>query len=254
MGLRLLANWKLNGSQDFYQTWFQEFNQNYHGSRYDILGLAPPSIFLNAIAKYSINPGIAVGAQNIDWLSFGERTGEISSEMVKDVGGLFAIIGHSERRTHFGETNAEISAKLDLASQASLDPILCIGESAEDRASHKTKSILEQQVVRALDGCSSLNTLTIAYEPVWAIGSGITPEPQEINSIHEMIKDVVQSRFSSIDLQAVLYGGSVNLKNSQLIFREKEIDGALVGGASLCGEDFAEIANIFNGLKGLEKL
>ena len=171
--------------------------------------------------------------------------------MVRDAGGLFSITGHSERRMFFNELDDDIAAKLDLASEASLIPILCVGESGEERAQNQTENVLEMQVNHVLRACSKLNSLTIAYEPVWAIGSGGTPEPEEINSIHEMIKDVVQSRFSNIDLQAVIYGGSVNLKNSQSIFKEKEIDGALIGGASLNGEEFASIANIFNDLKGL---
>ena len=138
MGFNLLANWKLNGSQAFYQRWFAEFNQHYEGSSYIGLGIAPPSVFLSAIAEYPSNPGIAVGSQNIDRFSSGARTGEISSSMVQDAGGLFSIIGHSERRANFGESDADISAKLDLAAQYSLEPILCIGESEEERAKNKT--------------------------------------------------------------------------------------------------------------------
>ena len=251
MSLKLLANWKLHGSKSFYQNWFAEFNQSYQGSNHHALGIAPPSIYISDVARYSGNPGIAIGSQNIDQFSSGARTGEISSSMVRDAGGLFSITGHSERRMFFNELDDDIAAKLDLASEASLIPILCVGESGEERAQNQTENVLEMQVNHVLRACSKLNSLTIAYEPVWAIGSGRTPEPEEINSIHEMIKDVVQSRFSNIDLQAVIYGGNVNLKNSQSIFKEKEIDGALIGGASLNGEEFASIANIFNDLKGL---
>ena len=251
MSLKLLANWKLHGSKSFYQNWFAAFNQSYRGSNHDSLGIAPPSIYISDIARYSSNPGIAIGSQNIDQFSSGARTGEIASRMVKDAGGLFSITGHSERRMFFNELDGDIAAKLDLASAASLIPILCVGESSEERDQNKTEKVLEMQVSNVLRACSTLHSLTIAYEPVWAIGSGMIPEPEEINSIHEMIKDVVQSRFSNIDLHAVIYGGSVNLENSQSIFKEKEIDGALIGGASLNGEEFASIANIFNDLKGL---
>ena len=251
MSLKLLANWKLHGSKSFYQNWFAAFNQSYRGSNHDSLGIAPPSIYISDIARYSSNPGIAIGSQNIDQFSSGARTGEIASSMVKDAGGLFSITGHSERRMFFNELDGDIAAKLDLASAASLIPILCVGESSEERDQNKTEKVLEMQVSNVLRACSTLHSLTIAYEPLWAIGSGMIPEPEEINSIHEMIKDVVQSRFSNIDLHAVIYGGSVNLENSKSIFKEKEIDGALIGGASLNGEEFASIANIFNDLKGL---
>jgi triosephosphate isomerase len=251
MSLRLLANWKLHGSRSFYKNWFTEFNQSYKGSNYNLLGIAPPSIFIRDIAKYSKNLGISIGSQNIDQFFFGARTGEISSSMVQDAGGSFSITGHSERRILFNESDDDIGAKLDCATKGSLIPILCVGESWEQKNQHQTQSVLEKQVTHALQVCSKLHTLIIAYEPVWAIGSGLTPQSQEINSIHTMIKDVVQSRFSNIDLQAVIYGGSVNLENSKSIFKEKEIDGALIGGSSLNGEEFAEIANIFNDLKGL---
>ena len=251
MSLRLIANWKLNGSRLLNEEWLKEFNKDYQGSKTSSLGIAPPSIFINEMVRHPDNQAIAIGSQNIDYLTSGARTGEISPAMVKDSGGLFSIIGHSERRIFFHETNAEIAKKLDLASESSLMPILCIGESETDKQQQKTKNIIEQQIIQALSSTSKLNNLIIAYEPVWAIGTGNTPEPKEINSIHEMIKDIVQSLFPKLDLNAVLYGGSVNMENAASIFKEKEVDGALVGGASLRGGDFANLANTLNNIKGL---
>ena len=251
MSLRLIANWKLNGSRLLNEEWLKEFNKDYQGSKTSSLGIAPPSIFINEMVRHPDNQAIAIGSQNIDYLTSGARTGEISPAMVKDSGGLFSIIGHSERRIFFHETNAEIAKKLDLASESSLMPILCIGESETDKQQNKTKNILEQQIIHALTNTTKLDNLIIAYEPVWAIGTGNTPEPKEINSIHEMIKDIVQSLFPKLDLNAVLYGGSVNMENAASIFKEKEVDGALVGGASLKGGDFANLANTLNNIKGL---
>jgi len=251
MSLRLIANWKLNGSRLLNEEWLKEFNKDYQGSKTSSLGIAPPSIFINEMVRHPDNQAIAIGSQNIDYLTSGARTGEISPAMVKDSGGLFSIIGHSERRIFFHETNAEIAKKLDLASESSLMPILCIGESETDKQQNKTKNILEQQIIHALTNTTKLDNLIIAYEPVWAIGTGNTPEPKEINSIHEMIKDIVQSLFPKLDLNAVLYGGSVNMENAASIFKEKEVDGALVGGASLKGGDFANLANTLNYIKGL---
>ena len=176
----------------------------------------------------------------------GARTGEISASMIKDLGCAFSIIGHSERRMLFHETNQMICQKLIQADNNSVIPILCIGESAEENQSNNTFNVLEQQIIEALKNADELSSLIIAYEPVWAIGSGKTPKPEEINSVHEMIKDVVQSRFPKIGLESVLYGGSVNLKNASSLFEQKNIDGALIGGASLDGKEFALIANVFN--------
>jgi len=251
MSLRLIANWKLNGSRLLNEEWLKEFNKDYQGSKTSSLGIAPPSIFINEMVRHPDNQAIAIGSQNIDYLTSGARTGEISPAMVKDSGGLFSIIGHSERRIFFHETNAEIAKKLDLASESSLMPILCIGESETDKQQNKTKNILEQQIIHALTNTTKLDNLIIAYEPVWAIGTGNTPEPKEINSIHETIKDIVQSIFPKLDLNAVLYGGSVNMENATSIFKEKEVDGALVGGSSLKGGDFANLANTLNYIKGL---
>ena len=251
MNLKLIANWKLNGSKFFNEEWLKEFNKDYQGSKTSSIGIAPPSIFINDLVRHPDNQAIAIGSQNIDYLTSGARTGEISSAMVKDCGGIFSIVGHSERRIFFHETNAEIAKKLDLASESSLMPILCIGESETDKQQNKTKNTLEQQIIHALTNTTKLDNLIIAYEPVWAIGTGNTPEPKEINSIHEMIKDIVQSLFPKLDLNAVLYGGSVNMENATSIFKEKEVDGALVGGSSLKGGDFANLANTLNYIKGL---
>ena len=251
MALTLIANWKLHGSKSFSRDWLNNFNNFYQGSNISSIGIAPPSIFIDDLAKHIDNPGILIGSQNVDHFLSGARTGEISAEMVIDAGGQFSIVGHSERKIFFQETNADIAIKLDLISESSLIPILCIGESLEEKHQNKTEIIVEEQIVEALSTNSKLQNLIIAYEPVWAIGSGSSAEPKEINSIHKLIKDIVQSRFSAIDLQGVIYGGSVNIENAFPILKEEEVDGALIGGASLNGGDFAKIANILNELKEL---
>jgi len=251
MSLTLIANWKLNGSKSFSRDWLNSFNDSYQGSSLSSIGIAPPSIFIDDLAKHIDNPGISIGSQNVDHFPSGARTGEISADMVIDAGGQFSIVGHSERRVFFQETNADIAIKLDLISESSLIPILCIGESLGEKHQNKTEIIIEEQIVEALSTSSKLQNLIIAYEPVWAIGSGSSADPKEINSIHKLIKDIVQSRFSAIDLQGVIYGGSVNIENAFLIFKEEDVDGALIGGASLNGEEFAKIANILNEFKEL---
>jgi triosephosphate isomerase len=251
MSLKLIANWKLHGSKSFSYEWLNNFNKFYKGSSISSIGIAPPSTLIDDLAKHPGNKGILIGSQNVDHFSSGARTGEISTEMVKDVGGKFSLVGHSERRIFFQETNADIAIKLDLISTSSLIPILCIGESGEEKQKNKTEKTLELQIIQALSASSKLQNLIIAYEPVWAIGSGSSADPEEINSIHKLIKDIVQSRFSELDLRAVIYGGSVNIENSTSILKKEEVDGALLGGASLNGEEFAKIANTLNEIKEL---
>ena len=249
MSLCLVANWKLNGSKEFNTQWALEFFRNFNGKNFSYLGVAPPSIYIDHIKALLAGQEIKIGSQNIDLEQSGARTGEISASMIKDLGCSFSIIGHSERRLLFQETNQMIGQKLIQANNNSIIPILCIGESAEENQSNNTHNVLEQQIVEALGNANELSSLIIAYEPVWAIGSGKTPNPEQINSIHEMIKDVVQSRFPKIGLESVLYGGSVNLENAPSLFGQKNVDGALIGGASLDGREFALIANVLNELR-----
>ena len=249
MSLCLVANWKLNGSKEFNHQWALEFLRNFNGNNFSILGIAPASLYIDHLKTILTDYDIEIGSQNIDLEETGARTGEISASMIKDLGCAFSIIGHSERRMLFHETNQMICQKLIQADNNSVIPILCIGESAEENQSNNTFNVLEQQIIEALENANELSALIIAYEPVWAIGSGKTPKPEEINSVHEMIKDVVQSRFPKIGLESVLYGGSVNLENAPSLFGQKNVDGALIGGASLDGREFALIANVLNELR-----
>ena len=249
MSLCIVANWKLNGSREFNQQWALEFLKHFNGNNFPSFGIAPASLYIDHLQEILNNCGIRIGAQNIDYLEAGPRTGEISAPMIKDLGCEFCIIGHSERRTLFNETSQIIHQKLIQANNNSIIPILCVGESDEDNQTNNTFNVLEKQIIEALHGIGELNSLIIAYEPVWAIGSGKIPDPEEINSVHEMIKDVVQSRFPKIGLESILYGGSVNFKNAPSLFKQQNIDGALIGGASLDGKEFALIANVFNELR-----
>ena len=249
MSLRLIANWKLNGSIEFNDQWAEDFFKNFSNLNHQSIGIAPASIYIDHIRKVIGNCGIEIGVQNICDEESGARTGEISATMIKDLGCKFSLIGHSERRIFSNESNKIISKKLNQANNNSVMPILCIGESSEDNERNDTYDVLKLQIDEALKGLSELSSLIIAYEPVWAIGSGKIPNPEEINSIHKMIKDVVQSRFPKIDLKSVLYGGSVSSENASSLFIQEHIDGALVGGASLDGKEFALIANVFKELK-----
>ena len=249
MPLCLVANWKLNGSKEFNSQWAHDFLSNFKGNNFSSLGIAPASLYIDHLKGVFADYDVKIGCQNIDFQETGARTGEISASMIKDLGCEFSIIGHSERRILFHETNQMICQKLIQADRNSLVPILCVGESIEENQNNTTFKVLKHQIIEALEGADDLSSLVLAYEPVWAIGSGKTPNPDEINSVHEMIKDVVQSHFPKIDLKSVLYGGSVNFTNASSLFEQQNIDGALIGGASLDGKEFALIANIFNELR-----
>jgi triosephosphate isomerase len=159
------------------------------------------------------------------------------------------LVGHSERRELFNEDNNLIRKKIHSLLKHNIKPILCIGESFEEYELSKTKNKLKSQIIESIAKLNTHHELIIAYEPIWAIGSGITPKPKEVNSIHEFIKDVVQSATANNILPKVLYGGSVNDNNAADFFEEENIDGALVGGASMDANVFANIVNIYKRLK-----
>ena len=193
---------------------------------------------------------IEVVSQDIHHEQKGAYTGEISAEMLLSIGIKTSIIGHSERRKYFNETDLILSKKVNSAVQNSMNIIFCIGEELSDRNNGNHFEIIKSQLTNGVFHLESteFKSVVIAYEPVWAIGSGITPKPKDINEIHKYIKDVVQSNSVNNRTPKVLYGGSVTDKNAESFFKEEFVDGALVGGASLDGSSFASIVNIFNGI------
>ncbi|MAR95879.1 MAG: triose-phosphate isomerase [Gammaproteobacteria bacterium] len=245
----IIANWKCNGSIEMILSWFEAYNlendfKNYNQDMF--IGLALPSIYLNQFDREDSRYYVKWGVQDVDHAD-GSRTGAISVDMLIDNECDFSIIGHSERRQIFNEDNDLIKEKLKSLNNRVMT-VLCIGETKEENDKGITKDILKDQL-EILNGIELDESLTVAYEPVWAIGSGITPEPKDINEIHKYIKDVVQSNSANNLIPKVLYGGSVTDKNAESFFVEEFVDGALVGGASLDGSTFAKIVNIFNSTK-----
>ena len=242
----IVANWKCNGSREMIEDWSKHYKDTYIPFDKTFIGVAPPYLYVEQLMN-SINANgldIKIGVQDID-ISSGARTSATSVDMIQDMECQFTIIGHSERRNIFNESNESISAKLDSVG-SKVEIILCVGESAEENNNKKTKNVLEDQL-SIINGKIMPSSLSIAYEPVWAIGTGNTPTPDEINDIHKFIKDVVQSSTENSIVPNVLYGGSVNDANAESLFKEDNVDGALIGGASLQGKSFADIVNIFNG-------
>jgi triosephosphate isomerase len=207
--------------------------------------VAPPYTALETVARAIGDTAIGLAGQNLHWEPQGAFTGEIAAEMLKDVGCTYVIIGHSERRHYFGDTNEIVRQKIEAALRAALKPIVCIGETLREREGDNTLPIIERQVRDSLAefGRDVIRGLTIAYEPVWAIGTGKTATPEEAQEVHATIRALLRQLAGDSGGEAVriLYGGSVKADNIDSLMAQSDIDGALVGGASLDAAAFSRI-------------
>ncbi len=205
--------------------------------------ICPPAPLLFRACEVARPHGIAIGAQDCHVQSSGAFTGDISADMIADTGAAFVIIGHSERRAAHKESNADIRAKAKAAWAAGLTPIICIGEALEDREANKTLDIIGGQLAGSLPGAVTATNTVVAYEPIWAIGTGKIPTHEQIIDVHDFIRTRLITRFGADIGNAIplLYGGSVKADNAATIFKAENVDGALVGGASLFARDFAPI-------------
>jgi triosephosphate isomerase len=207
--------------------------------------VAPPLIAVHAVAEALRNSNVAVAAQNVYWEREGAFTGEVSAAMIADAGAEYVIIGHSERRRLFAETDATVNRKIVAAIGAKLTPIVCVGETLDERERNETLAILDRQIKDGLDGITSqqIGDLVVAYEPVWAIGTGKNATAAQAQEAHEHIRTRMRQWFGadSADRCRVIYGGSVKSDNISDLIREPDVDGALVGGASLDVHGFGEI-------------
>lgn len=243
--MRKLAagNWKMNGGVAALAE-LDALAKAAAGSA-DVL-ICPPATLLSAASGRVV--GLAVGGQDCHANAKGAHTGDISAAMLADAGASFVILGHSERRTDHGESNADVHAKMRAAWEAGLIAILCIGESLAERETGDTLSVLATQVAGSLpDGATPDNTV-IAYEPIWAIGTGLVPSTDQIGEVHAALRAGLVDRFGAGIASGIrlLYGGSVKASNAAEIFAVADVDGALVGGASLKAADFAPIVDALN--------
>lgn len=207
----------------------------------DIL-ICPPATLLSRLSDTTSGSAIATGAQDCHANSTGAHTGDISAEMIKDAGGTYVIVGHSERRTDHGETNAMVRAKTLAALKAGLVAVVCIGETEAERDAGTTLEVLGAQLAGSLPDGINGKTVVVAYEPVWAIGTGRVPTLEQIAEAHDFMRKTLTDRFGdTADDIALLYGGSVKPSNAAEIFATTNVDGALVGGASLKAADFTGI-------------
>ncbi len=242
----VVGNWKMHGSSASIDTLLSGLHEQLATVSSDQVGIAvcPPSVFIAPVSKLLAGSMIACGAQNVSDQQEGAYTGEVSATMLADLGCQYVIVGHSERRTLFGESDADIAAKFLAVQSQGLTPILCVGESLAQREAGETLSWIEQQIkaVVAVAGIEAMASSVIAYEPIWAIGTGKTASPEQAQEVHAHIRQVLAATNSSVaqGLQ-LLYGGSVKADNAAELFGKQDIDGALVGGASLKAEDFAAI-------------
>ena len=230
----IVANWKLNGSFDFIDNYFLNLSQTFDNSLTCGI-ICPPFGYLSKCEEKIDN--LFLGAQDCSSFEKGAFTGEISPNMLKDIGCEFCIIGHSERRKEFGEKNKNIKIKALNLIKNEIIPIICIGETISEKKAGKTEEVLKTQILQSVPENIEENSFILAYEPIWSIGSGITPNLNEIQEIHSFIKRYID-HYQNYKL---IYGGSVNSKNVSEITSLSSVDGVLVGGASLEASEFAKI-------------
>jgi triosephosphate isomerase len=241
----IAANWKMYKNPSQTKDFFHSFLPLVSDHNRDEIVVCPPFIDLHAAIESVKGSKIAVGAQNVYWKDEGAFTGEISSPMLAAIGCTHVIIGHSERRQYFGETDDTVNLKLKAALEHALTPIVCVGEVLEEREAGLTEDVLRRQCMRAFSSISAKKAakLVVAYEPVWAIGTGKTATPEMASDAHVLIRGEAAKAFGDefgASLR-ILYGGSVKPENAKALMSQEEIDGALVGGASLDAKSFAAI-------------
>jgi triosephosphate isomerase (TIM) len=243
----IAANWKMYKTPAQAEEFVKSFLPLVANQQRDEIVLCPSATSLFAVIPAVKDSGIAVGAQNMHYADEGAFTGETSPLMLKAIGATHVIIGHSERRQYCGETDEMVNQKILSAVKHSLTPIICIGESLEEREANKTEEVLLRQCEKALKGVvpEKAESFVIAYEPVWAIGTGRTATPEIAGLAHFYIRSEVSRLLGrkAADTMRILYGGSVKPDNATALLNQPEIDGALVGGASLDPQSFAKIVN-----------
>ena len=245
------GNWKMNGSQAFCVELARKIVRDLEKTpaAAEVL-LAPPFTALSAVGKATGKSNIKLAAQNCHWQDSGAFTGEISPSMLREIGCDFVILGHSERRHIFHENDDMIARKLPPVILQGMRPILCVGETIEERRNDQTATVIRRQLDSALKGIGKgdIDKIEIAYEPVWAIGTGVNATAEQIGEIHDQIRDFLRVRFGNIKGRQtrILYGGSVKPDNATMLARTREVNGFLVGGASLAAESFLPIVRAFS--------
>ncbi len=241
----IVANWKMHGSQQQIASMIQAMRADETVLQQVDVSLCLPFVYLSTMGALCAGVSISYGAQNVSEKPNGAFTGEICASMLADIGCKYVIIGHSERRQYYNESNALVAQKWLAVRQAGLTPILCLGESAEQRQSEQTLTIVTQQLDAILSQTTAneFAQTVIAYEPIWAIGTGLTPTADEVTTVHTVLRQHLIKQYDSAlaDSVHILYGGSVKSDNAKLLLNLKNVDGGLIGGASLQYDSFSAI-------------
>ena len=241
----IAGNWKMNKTASESRAFFSEFMKLIKDVKDIEIIIAPPFTALSTANEAVKDTIIKISAQDICWEEKGAFTGEISPIMIKDLGCSHCIIGHSERRQFFGETDEAVNKKINAALKLDITPIVCIGENLKEREANRTMKVIETQLHGGLIGLSEIDMdrIILAYEPVWAIGTGKTATPAQAQEVHKFIRAYIRKKAGDkiADGMRILYGGSVTPENINGLMAEEDIDGALVGGASLKPDSFAGI-------------
>lgn len=238
----IAGNWKMNTRADDATALAKAVVEAVGEDPQVDVALCPPAVYLSAVADAVAGTPVGLGAQNLYAADDGAFTGEVNAGMLTDVGCRYVILGHSERRALMGETDDQVNEKLNAALAGNLIPIVCVGETLEDREAGKTEQVVEAQIRGSLQGLDEVRAagIVVAYEPVWAIGTGKTATPEQAEEVHAFIRSLLTDLFTA-DVAAqirIQYGGSVKPGNAKELLGQPNIDGALVGGASLNADDF----------------
>lgn len=239
------GNWKMNGDSATNAELVADILAAVPVSDNVRLLLCPPFPYISAVAAQIAGSKVSLGAQNVSEHSGGAHTGEVAAAMLRDIGCSYAIVGHSERRTLYGETSAKVANKFQAVLDVGMTPILCIGETLQEREAGRTNAVTEEQLdaVLGTSGIAAFGSAVIAYEPVWAIGTGMIASPEQAQDVHRHIRAILEKQDRAVAATVqILYGGSMKGDNAAGLIAMQDIDGGLIGGASLQAADFLAIA------------
>ncbi|TDK38627.1 triose-phosphate isomerase [Rhizobium deserti] len=244
------GNWKMNGTRQSL-TEIKAMAQGVQGplSQHVDALICPPATLLYVATALSTDTPLMIGGQDCHYSTCGAHTGDISAEMIADCFGTHVIVGHSERRTDHAETDQQVRAKADAAHAVDLTAIICVGETADERDAYQTLDVLKRQIFGSVPQTATAENTVIAYEPVWAIGTGVTPTNSDVEVAHAFMRAELVARLGAEGSRMrILYGGSVKPSNARELMSIDNVDGALIGGASLKAEDFLAIYSVYEGL------
>jgi len=242
--LLVAGNWKMHGSQDMVRSLVEGIQAGLQEGVAAEVAVFPPFPYLPLVQSLAKASALAWGGQTLNPNPQGAFTGEVSATMLLDFGCRYVLVGHSERRSLFGESDEDVADRFEAAAQAGLEPVLCVGETFEERQAGVTEEVVGRQLRAVLErvGAAAFGRALVAYEPVWAIGTGLTASPEQAQAVHAFIRDTLTALDGTIGGQIrILYGGSVKASNAADLFAQDDIDGALVGGASLAAGEFLGI-------------